>query len=209
MIHAHFIDDAFEGFFDDAITAEIPAGAVEISDALHDALLAGLADGRPVILVEGAPTLGAGRDPLERAREIAVGRVEQRIIAYAATFSAGVPREEVSAWSTKAAHARAHLDGTPSALILAEAEVLGEDPVTVATRIVARADGHELIVVRLTGLRTLALRQLAVAADTAEIDAILDLTSFGPPEAPRTLETVITDLAAREGRTLDLLPDLP
>ena len=208
MIYAHFKDGVFEGFFDETIS-RIPEGALPIDDAAHAALLDGLSAGLPVEIVDGVPGLGAGRDSLEIARSRALGEIEQRINAYAGSFSTGLPRETVAAWATKAKAAREELAGTPSALIAAEAEVSGEDRLALATKIAGLADAYELTTVRLDGLRSLVRRLAAAAVDEFELEELTGIADFGTDEAPRALETIIAELVAHDGRSLDPLPDLP
>jgi hypothetical protein len=96
-----------------------------------------------------------------------------QINAFLRRFTEGVPVEEVASWATKAAAARAYLDGQPAPMIEAEAALTGEDPQTLAATIVAKADAYTAIVARVTGLRRATNAAIAAAETEAAVSGVI------------------------------------
>ncbi len=121
-------------------------GAAEVRDGVA------VIDGQPVALAD----LDQNRlmaAVLARAAPQIVGAIEWAVSATRKSIAQATP-EEMSAWSTKAAAARALVAGGAAAPILtAEADVTGETVATLAARIIANADAFEQLEARLTGIR--------------------------------------------------------
>ena len=111
---------------------------------------------------------------IEAIRENAIRAMVDRINEFTAQFTAGVPKDEVASWPTKAAGAEVVLGGGTSAIISAEAATLGVDAMTVATDIATRSAQYEAIIGAVTGVRRSAEAGIAAAGDQAEVDAALD-----------------------------------
>jgi len=98
-----------------------------------------------------------------------------------------VPLAEQQGWPVKTGRARAHLDGTPDAAILLEAQANDEDPDALARRILDRADHFALIVAATTGLRRAAERAFAGAATPEAVEEELRLALVRGQEQRRAL----------------------
>lgn len=113
-----------------------------------------------VATIEGQPVALADLDQnrlsaavLSRAVPQIVGAIEWAVSAARKSIAQATP-EEMSAWSTKAAAARAFAaGGAPAPILTAEAEVTGETVATLAARIITNAEAFEGIEARLTGIR--------------------------------------------------------
>lgn len=160
--------------------ADIPADAVEITEAEHRALLAGQSAGQRIVADgQGRPTLqNPLADPaaaLAFARGNARSRVLDWITGFLAQFVEGVPQAEIASWPTKAEAARAFVAGTATAeqtdLIQGEALLTGETPAALAAMIIARATQYTAIIARLTGLRRATDIALAAAETPAAAEA--------------------------------------
>lgn len=98
------------------------------------------------------------------------GAIEAVVSSTRKTLAQATP-EEMAAWSTKAAAARAFkASGDAPAILAAEAEVTGETVEALAGRIIANAEMFESMEARLTGLRR---KYSWVARDAATHDAAL------------------------------------
>jgi hypothetical protein len=56
---ARYYSPSLPGFLDDDIHSTIPEDAIEISPELHQTLVDGLAEGQPIHITDGVPTLGS------------------------------------------------------------------------------------------------------------------------------------------------------
>ncbi len=133
----------------------IPADAVEITDARYAELLDGQSAGQIITAGgDGAPTLQSQPSlSIDAVRAQAGLAMSDWIAQFLAQFTTGVPAAELASWPVKADRARQHLAGKAQAMIAAEAALTGEDATALAQKIAAKADAYEAIIARVTGLR--------------------------------------------------------
>lgn len=99
-------------------------------------------------------------------------------LADAASLLTGqVPQAERDSWPTKAAAARACLAGVASpdqtAMLMAEAAIMGEALEDLAPVIVAKADAYGSVAARLAGLRRQVTKEIDAALTPEETQAAL------------------------------------
>jgi hypothetical protein len=132
---------------------------------------------------KGSPKLVGGKwvnewlvtdKPIETIRENSITAMTARIDQFTAQFTANMPRDEVLSWPTKAAGAQIVLNGGESAIISAEAEILGVDATTVATLIAGRADTFAAVIGAVTGVRRSAETEIRQAVSRVEVRTALD-----------------------------------
>ena len=116
----------------------------------------------------------AVRVDISETRANAIAAMIARIDQFTAQFTAGVPKDEMASWPTKAAGAEVVLGGGDSAIISAEAEILGLDAIAVATSIAAKSAQFSAIIGAVTGVRRAASAEIAAADDQAEVESALD-----------------------------------
>lgn len=158
------------GFYDPAIHGEaMPDDATPITPDQHADLIAAQAQGARIVAgPEGQPVADWPAPPgIDATRAAARATMATWIVEFTSQFTAGLPVAEVASWPAKSAAARAHLDGGPQPMILAEAAVTGEAPDDLARAILAKADLYTAIIARVTGLRRTTEAQIATA-DTPE-----------------------------------------
>lgn len=124
-----------------------------------------------VWVATAAPTAA---EVLANAKERAHRSIVAWIDEFLAPFTAGLPRDEVASWPTKAAAAEIHLAGKPHAMILAEAAVTGEDADDLARSIVVRADKTSAIMAATAGLRRKTAAAIGAAETNEAIASALD-----------------------------------
>lgn len=110
---------------------------------------------------------------LDEHKQLAVATVASFATAFTNKFVEGISSVEVASWSTKAAAARAHTTENPNPLILAEADLTGENPTELAALIVAKADVYESIIARVTGLRRSLVSSIDAASSAEAVNATL------------------------------------
>ena len=133
------------GFYSRAIHGDnIPADAVEITEAEHAAMLEGQSQGKRIVADEnGYPTL---QDPppltLDEAKVAKLAEINAACDAEIEAIKATYPDTEVMSWGKQETEARALvLDATADTpLIDAIASARGLDRVELANRIIAHAD---------------------------------------------------------------------
>ncbi len=108
----------------------------------------------------------------ERAR--ASVAMLQRIEAFTAQFTAGVPAAELASWPTKALHAELVLSGGTSEMIDAEAAALGISAQTVAEQIAVAAAKYTSIIGAVTGMRRKTEAGIAAAETPEQVQVVLD-----------------------------------
>ena len=117
---------------------------------------------------------------LVSAKAAATAEVVAAVEAAATAITGPIPEAEKASWPAKAEAARALIADTATvaqaAMIEAEARVTGEDTLSLAGTIVAKADAYATLAATLAGLRRHTLRAVA-QADTPEAvaAAIADL----------------------------------
>ncbi|MGR3760877.1 hypothetical protein ACUXV3_12220 [Roseobacteraceae bacterium NS-SX3] len=116
--------------------------------------------------------------PLYPTLESAQAAMANWIDGFLQQVSGRVPEFERASWPAKAAAARAIQAGTATgdqtALVLGEADVVGETIEETAALIVENAAPYEVIIGKATGLRRVLNAQLEAAADPLEYEAILE-----------------------------------
>ena len=145
----------YHGYIDDVYQGLVIATAEQLANM---GMIAG--DGPPPALIG-------------TIRANAIAAMIARIDQFTAQFTAGVPKDEMASWPTKAAGAEVVLSGGTSAIISAEAATLGVDAMTVATDIATRSTQYAAIIGAVTGVRRSAEAGIAAAGDQAEVDAAL------------------------------------
>lgn len=158
---------------------EIPADAVGVTDEQFEALKDARAAGMQIAMIDGIPTAVERVLNVAQMHDTALSMITAKIADVASIFTAGLPRETLAAWSTKAAHARTVMAGGSSNLIDAEAQLSGRSVADLAARVVARADLYELTISKLDGLRSAAWRDVIAATDKAGIEAARDAVLDG------------------------------
>lgn len=158
------------GFYDPAIHGDaIPQDATPITADQHADLIAAQAQGARIVAgPDGQPVAEWPAPPgIDATRATARAAMAAWIVEFTGQFTASLPVAEVASWPAKSAAARAHLDGAPQPMILAEAAVTGEEAEDLARAILAKADLYTAIIARVTGLRRTTEAQIATA-DTPE-----------------------------------------
>lgn len=112
--------------------------------------------------------------PIGIARADAKAAMRDWIDGFLEPFTAGRPRDEIASWPAKAPAAESHLAGKPSAMILAEAAVTGENPDELALSIAIKAGAYMVIAAKVAGLRRATEWAINAATSQAEIAAALD-----------------------------------
>jgi hypothetical protein len=132
---------------------------------------------------KGVPALMGGKwvnewlvtdKPIETIRANAIAAMIGRIDKFTTQFTAKTPKDEVLSWPTKAVGAQIVLNGGESAIITAEAEILGVDAMTVANLIAGRADTFAAIIGAVTGVRRAAETEIRQAVSRVEVRTALD-----------------------------------
>jgi len=136
----------------------------------HEGDVPPLADGFTVVPEHPALT---PEQALEAAKAGALSAMLARIDEFLSRFTGGVPAGEVASWTLKALEAEKVLTGGSSAMISAEAAVLGQTAEQVAADIAQRAALYGLIVAQVTGLRRLTEAGIAGADSVAGVDAVI------------------------------------
>lgn len=115
---------------------------------------------------------------LQAARRMARARLILAIDAAAERVTGRVPLTEMLSWSVKEHAARAWAsglaDGAAARLIAGEAEMTGENPDTLASRILRNAEVYRCAVAMLTGLRRGAETAIASARTPEEVTLAAD-----------------------------------
>lgn len=114
---------------------------------------------------------------IDAARDRALQKMRGTISATARSVTGTYPQEERESWPQKEAAARAILAGTPSAsdtaLIGAEATILGVTPEDRAQLIVTNADIFRSTIGTLSGIRSVTETALAAATSETEIETAM------------------------------------
>jgi hypothetical protein len=168
----------------------IPADAVEITDAQYAALLDGQEAGQIITAGEdGMPVLVDPAKPsIDDIRAQGVSAMANWIAQFLSQFTAGVSPAELASWSVKAERARQHLAGSPQPMIVAEATITGEDADELAAKIFAKSAAYEAIISRTTGLRRATETAIAQAETPEVVAAVLS-----------NAQTKATEMAAKMG----------
>lgn len=133
--------------------------------------------------VQDPEALSAERLALHR--DSALSQLAQSAARALNGVSAAIPLSEQLGWAAKEQAARALLAGEADAgqtdLLEIEATEMGEDPKTLAQKVVKRSMDHAAALARLTGQRRRIAHAIEKAKDVAEIDAVLEasLQSLG------------------------------
>lgn len=164
------------GFYSDAVHGAemIPADAIEVPDDQHAALVAAAGSGAEIAVVDGVVISRPRVVAVADARRFAQARLARAVRDALATFTAGVPTEEVASWASKEAEARGMMDGDAGPMIAVEAELTGEDPLDLAALVIARADVYRQVVSRAAGLRRKFGARISGAVTVSEIDEALE-----------------------------------
>ncbi|WP_211092083.1 hypothetical protein [Aliigemmobacter aestuarii] len=156
--------------------ARFPKPATDASEVPGNTPWDGEVIDQPVDWAGMIPAESRNTAALREARALALQQVTARLEAVALAITGAVPLVEMLSWGPKEAAARAWVSGDAGAearaLIEGEATVTGEEPGTLAVRILANADAYRAAVAALTGLRRKAEVALAAAATPAEVGAV-------------------------------------
>jgi hypothetical protein len=159
-------------------TAEGQWTGAAYATRLPDAVRHHRAFGESLVAVVGLEPDGDGwvevTPTLAQAQDMAMHRLADWAASFMATFTDGVPPQEIASWATKAMAAAAHLAGKPQPIIIGEAQVTGEKPDDLAAIINGKAQLYTAIIARMTGLRRMATKTISQAKSPADVAEALD-----------------------------------
>jgi hypothetical protein len=155
---------------------------IEITQEQYQEALAGIMSGQIVTVAGGFAVIDrpepepepepelTPEEQLAQAKQAATQKVLGCINAFLNRFTDGVPSAEVASWATKAVEAEKVLSGGTSAMIEAEAVVLGISEQALSENIQSNASAYAVIVSQVSGLR----RTTIYAIDAAETPEAVD-----------------------------------
>ncbi len=185
------------GFYVSAIHGDkIPSDAVEITEEVHDALLAGLSSGQSIVLdANGTPTLQRAIDPRSEAQILADAKalsgaaMLRWIEAFTAPLTAKYPSAERAMWPMKLPAAQSILADTATefdlAIFATEAAAAQITVKECAAAAVAKGTVFAQVAASISGLRQATETAIAAATTPAAVtDALTHAKATAEQLAP-------------------------
>ncbi|SHE79336.1 hypothetical protein SAMN05444339_10279 [Loktanella atrilutea] len=162
-------DGEYSGVVYDNSSPEIIAYHAQYGERLE------AVDGLENVGSDDAPVWQPIATPLSAIRANAKAMMIDWIDRLTEQLRAGIPRDEIASWPTKAAEARAFLaTGTPAPILQVEADLVGLSLTEVAETIAARATLYETVVGAVAGIRRNTAAAIDGATDAAGVEAVLE-----------------------------------